>query len=180
MAKLEGYGIPTKFKTGERGDVYTDLKTGKRYKCLGKVGFFNSDAVEEPIEYHWQIVDMVEDNQLPDNVGGGGSDKVKVTIEVASIDYKDGGDARFTSDKTFNEVIAELNGRDISNIEVNIFDDGDLYKPICVGYMSDRISFDIIHTVNEINGTTVTRRLYIVSLVLYVDGDNYARVEKYV
>lgn len=65
MNKIQGHGIPTKFKAAERGTVYTDLDTGKRYKCLGPKGFVNQDAVDEPLEYHWQLVNMVEDNQIP-------------------------------------------------------------------------------------------------------------------
>lgn len=66
MNKIQGHGIPTKFKAAEAGTIYTDLDTGKRYKCLGLKGFVNQDAVNEPVEYHWQLVHMADDSEIPE------------------------------------------------------------------------------------------------------------------
>lgn len=53
MNKLEGYGRPTSYTVGAKGDVYTDLNTGKQYECLGLDGFVDVDGVNKENKYDW-------------------------------------------------------------------------------------------------------------------------------
>jgi hypothetical protein len=73
MIKIEGHGIPTKFKQGERGTIYTDLDTGRKYKCLGTKGFVtNSDDEDAPVYYHWQLLEggNISWDDIPDKPFG--------------------------------------------------------------------------------------------------------------
>lgn len=66
MSKIQGHGIPTKFKAAEKGTVYTDLDTGRRYECLGTARLINVDVVDEPVEYKWKLINQINPNQLPE------------------------------------------------------------------------------------------------------------------
>lgn len=56
MAKLKGNGVPTRKTTGALGDIYTDVTTGKQYKCV----FSYRDAASEEYDTQWKNVGMVE------------------------------------------------------------------------------------------------------------------------
>lgn len=68
MAKIQGNGRPTQFTKGAKGDVYTDLNTGKRYECLGSDGFVGRGQSNELVKYDWIMLKELG------VISGGGSD----------------------------------------------------------------------------------------------------------
>lgn len=68
MTKIQKHGRPTRSTVGTKGDIYIDLDTGVKYECHGTYGFVDVDSVDEPVEYKWERVDMIDIDRLPDSV----------------------------------------------------------------------------------------------------------------
>lgn len=54
MATIERKGLPDKNTAGALGDIYTDLNSGKKYKCTGSYGV--STHAETKTEYEWRPI----------------------------------------------------------------------------------------------------------------------------
>lgn len=66
MINLEGHGRPDRFMEGSKGDIYTDLDTGKKYECTGPLRYITTDFAERPRYYNWKEVH-------PSKYAGGGA-----------------------------------------------------------------------------------------------------------
>lgn len=55
MASIERNGVPNSKTEGALGDIYTDLKTGKRYKCTGAYGV--RTHAEHRAEFEWTLME---------------------------------------------------------------------------------------------------------------------------
>lgn len=62
MAKLTGSAVPTRETKGALGDIYTDLRTGIRYKCT----FAYSSRDDE--YYEWKNIGRGEKSSVEDKV----------------------------------------------------------------------------------------------------------------
>ena len=49
---LSGYGIPTKSTVGNIGDIYTDLNTEIKYKCVAAFSYTGHNSMT--VEYIWK------------------------------------------------------------------------------------------------------------------------------
>ena len=56
MANITGYGRPTIYTVGNKGDIYTDTNTGIQYECLGPDGFVDISGSEENNKYDWKEI----------------------------------------------------------------------------------------------------------------------------
>lgn len=52
MANINGVGIPTRETAGAVGDIYTDTKTGMRYKCV--FAYFSSS--DDTCDCEWEAM----------------------------------------------------------------------------------------------------------------------------
>lgn len=82
MAKIQGNGRPTQFTKGVRGDVYTDLNTGKRYECLGSDGFVGRGQSSDLAKYDW--LELKSFGAISGGSSVGGSDNEGGTGGVSS------------------------------------------------------------------------------------------------
>lgn len=86
MINLEGHGRPDRFMEGSKGDIYTDLDTGKKYECTGPLRYITTDFAERPRYYNWKEVH-------PSKYAGGGAgvsswnDLTDKPFEDCSIDH---------------------------------------------------------------------------------------------
>lgn len=58
MAKLSGNGIPTKELVGSIGDIYTDLNTGRKYKCVEATT--KKTYKTTTVSYQWDFIEEYE------------------------------------------------------------------------------------------------------------------------
>ena len=122
MAKIQGNGRPTQFTEGVRGDVYTDLNTGKRYECLGYDGFIGRGQSDDLVKYDW--IELKEYGGVS-NEGGSGE------CDWNTMKNKPFGDISETEVKTLDEKyipasIQRVNNNATTLIKANL--NGQEYK----------------------------------------------------
>lgn len=54
MSKIRQKGAPTRQTVGSIGDIYTDLDTGLKYKCVGSYGLQTHIGLES--KYEWKLL----------------------------------------------------------------------------------------------------------------------------
>lgn len=65
MAEIKHSGVPDRKTKGALGDIYTDLDTGKKYKCTGSYAY--NTYTESKAEYEWREIkeEVVEKPSTP-------------------------------------------------------------------------------------------------------------------
>ena len=61
MANITGTGVPTRKTSGAIGDIYTDNKTGKRYKC----SFAYRSDNNEDFDCEWKEIKNIQKTEIP-------------------------------------------------------------------------------------------------------------------
>lgn len=58
MSTINGKGLPSRSTAGSIGDIYIDITTGRRYKCVDSYGI--STLGKKTYYYNWKLVGVDE------------------------------------------------------------------------------------------------------------------------
>lgn len=75
MAQLKDNGVPTRKTKGALGDIYTDINTGKKYKCV----FSYRDDVNGDFDCQWR--EIIEVGKKPVKKNEAPKQEVKDVVE---------------------------------------------------------------------------------------------------
>ena len=89
---LSGYGIPTKSTVGNIGDIYTDLNTEIKYKCVAAFSYTGYNSLN--VEYIWK-------RKFEEQTNSGSSSEICKTVEFGTIEEIQ----MLTIDGTLDETI---------------------------------------------------------------------------
>ena len=74
---LSGYEIPTKSTVGNIGDIYTDLNTEIKYKCVAAFSYTGHNSLN--VEYIWK-------RKFEEQTNSGSSSEICKTVEFGTIE----------------------------------------------------------------------------------------------
>lgn len=135
MANITNQGVPNVFTEGAIGDIYTDTKTGYKYKCISVI---TVNTAEGSTPYHtW--VRIVENTSS----GGSGTDGYSPTVNIEEID----GGHRVTitdvnGDQYFDVLDGEKGDVGLTDEEKEVYDEA-------INKAHEHINKDIIDSVTQ-------------------------------
>ena len=135
MANITNQGVPNVFTEGAIGDIYTDTKTGYKYKCISVI---TVNTAEGSTPYHtW--VRIVENTSS----GGSGTDGYSPTVNIEEID---GGHRVTVTDVNGDQYFDVLDGKKgdvgLTDEEKEVYDEA-------INKAHEHINKDIIDSVTQ-------------------------------
>jgi hypothetical protein len=141
----------------------TDGKTIETVTNTGADIYKVSDGVYNAIVYfgdkYAPIILDSANNKLtldPDWVAPSASTSSDVIVKLTTTGNNINTSSVVNSDKSFTQITEELNGRGLENVRVTLNHNGDIFHPIAVSSMSDRIFFTFMHYSISVNTGTGT------------------------
>ena len=128
---------PTKFTPGNKGDIYTDVDTGIKYKCLGRLGFCTTSFREPREEYNWEEVHPSEYGFAPLVITVCESEYAHDYVTINGVQYPATNATNDLSSCMYThlgDLIDRFTLEEMANCFINVIGTSEYFKPTQVMY----------------------------------------------